>query len=163
MELYPFSNFNPESPPITTRPVASVTDLAKICHFVTPLKNFGHFERVHLVFGQISRLFWQIVYAIWQSVINVNGQKLNKQSSYLATLPAAHGKCDQIGQFLKVLGNKLSFISSPNICTLFGLLLSRPLFRKNCFGYLQGNYWKLWVTLIPTSAHTAHGIKQIQQ
>ena len=54
------------------------SDFAKFRHFVTPLKNFGHFERVHLVFGHILRLFWQILYAIGQNFIDVNGQKLNK-------------------------------------------------------------------------------------
>ena len=39
-------------------------------------------------------------------------------------------------QFLKVLDYKLSFISSPNICKLFGLLLTRSRFRKNAFGQL---------------------------
>ena len=38
-------------------------------HFGTTLRNFGHFERVHLVFGNILNLFWQ-----------------NKQSSNLVTL-----------------------------------------------------------------------------
>ena len=38
----------------------------------------------------------------------------------------ASTQCDQIGQFFKVLGNKLSLSSSPNICQLFGLLLRQP-------------------------------------
>ena len=41
-------------------------DLAKFRHFCTPLKTFGHFERVHSIFGKKLRCFSQILYAIGQ-------------------------------------------------------------------------------------------------
>ena len=42
----------------------------------------------------------------------------------------AHMQCDQIGLFLKGLGDKFSYKSSPNIWQLFGL------FEKCYFGSL---------------------------
>ena len=60
-------------------------DLAKFRHFGTPLKIFGHFERLQ-VFGKILRWFGQILYAIGQIFIKVNGQRLSKYSSYLVTM-----------------------------------------------------------------------------
>ena len=47
-------------------------------------------------------------------------------------LRVAFLKCDQIGQFFNVLGNKFSYKNSPNIYLLF---------RNNCFGQL------LWTIL----------------
>ena len=52
-------------------------------------------------------------------------------------------QCDQIGRFLKVLGNKLSLLSCPNICQLFGPLFSRSLLSKNYFGYSRAALEKL--------------------
>ena len=61
-------------------------DLAKFRHFGTPLTIFGHFKRVHLVYCKILRWFGQILYAIGQIFIKVNGQRLSKYSSYLVTM-----------------------------------------------------------------------------
>ena len=36
--------------------LCSVTRFGKFCHFGMTLKNFGHFERVHLVFGKKFKL-----------------------------------------------------------------------------------------------------------
>ena len=52
------------------------------------LKNFGHFEMVHLVFCKIFKLLWLILNAIGQFFIAVNGQKLIKQCIHLVTLLA---------------------------------------------------------------------------
>ena len=64
--------------------------LAKFHHFGMTLKNFGHFERVHLNFGKIFKLFCYILYAIGQIYIAANGQKLNKQSINLVTVAAIY-------------------------------------------------------------------------
>ena len=53
-------------------------DLPEFHHFGMMLKNFGHFERVHLVYGKIIKLLCLILNAIGQIFIAVNGQKLNK-------------------------------------------------------------------------------------
>ena len=45
-------------------------------------------------------------------------------------------QCDQIGQFLKVLGGKFTFKSYPNVWRLKGLL------SNNWCGYLWGNFRK---------------------
>ena len=42
------------------------------------LKNFGHLERVHLVFGKFFSLPWLILHAIGQIFIAVNGQKIEQ-------------------------------------------------------------------------------------
>ena len=45
------------------------------------IKNFGHFDRVHFVLGNILSFLWLILNSIGQ-ILNVeNGQILNKQSS----------------------------------------------------------------------------------
>ena len=48
-------------------------DLVKICNFISTLKNFGHFERVQLVFAKVLSLLWPIFYAIGQILIVDNG------------------------------------------------------------------------------------------
>ena len=55
-------------------------DLAKFRHFGIMLKNFGHFERVHFVFGKIWNLLWQILYASAQFFSFVNAQILKKNN-----------------------------------------------------------------------------------
>ena len=45
------------------------------------LKNFGHFKRVHLVFGKIFKLLWFILYDIGQIFIALNSQKLSNNLS----------------------------------------------------------------------------------
>ena len=61
-------------------------DLAKFRHFGRMLKHFGHFESVHLVFGKILSLFWQICNANGQIFIVVNSQilKIIKSSGHTA-------------------------------------------------------------------------------
>ena len=39
-----------------------------IWHFGMMLKNFGHIERVHLVFGNILNLLWLILYVLLQHI-----------------------------------------------------------------------------------------------
>ena len=39
-------------------------DLAKFRQFGTTLKHFGHFDRVHSMFGKNFSLFWQILHVI---------------------------------------------------------------------------------------------------
>ena len=56
-------------------------DLAKFRLFGTPLKNFGHFERLKGFIKYLTQ-FWddlgKILNAIGQFFIAVNGQKLSK-------------------------------------------------------------------------------------
>ena len=51
-------------------------DLAKIRHFATTLKNFGHFERVQLAFSKVLSSVLLILYAIGQILKVVNGKML---------------------------------------------------------------------------------------
>ena len=59
-----------------------MTRFGKILPTWHDVKNFGHFERVHLVFGNILNLLWFILQAIGQIFIFVNGQILNKYLIY---------------------------------------------------------------------------------
>ena len=52
-------------------------DLAKFRHFGKIFKVLGNFSRIHLLFGKILNLLWQILCAIGQVFIEVNGQMLN--------------------------------------------------------------------------------------
>ena len=62
-------------------------DLAKFRHLATTFKNFGHFEKVHLVFVNVLSLLWQNLYYFGQifSVENVqilgNNQTIWSHSS----------------------------------------------------------------------------------
>ena len=49
-------------------------------------------------------------------------------------------QCDQIGQFLKVLGDRFSYKRGPNTWWLFGLFRKTKLWRENCCGYFLGNF-----------------------
>ena len=53
-----------------------------------------------------------------------------------------YGQCDQIGRFLKVLGDKICYKSSPNNYQIFGLFWKTSLLCKNWCGYFLGNFWK---------------------
>ena len=53
-----------------------------------------------------------------------------------------HQQCDQIGRFLKVLGNRISSKRSRNDWQLFGLFWKISLWCKNCIGYFLGNFWQ---------------------
>ena len=58
----------------------------------------------------------------------------------------SYEQCDQIGRFLKVLGNRKSSKRSPNDWQLFGLFWKTSLLCKNCISYFLGNFWKNWAT-----------------
>ena len=66
-----------------------------------------------------------------------------------------HTQCDQIGWFLKVLCDKLSFKSSQNVWWLLGYFEIIVL-SKNCRGYSFVNFWQNWATYYPSSGHTEH-------
>ena len=55
---------------------------------------------------------------------------------------ACRVQCDQIGQFLNILGDKFSNKSSPKSKQLFGLFVITSLLCKNYCGYFLGNFWK---------------------
>ena len=83
------------------------------------LKNFGHFDRVHFVFGNILSLLWLILNSSGQ-ILNVeNGQILNKQSSHLVTLTnttaAANAKAFLISN-VKLRNNSIEFGFSATEC-----------------------------------------------
>ena len=64
-------------------------------------------------------------------------------------------QCDQIGRYLKVFRNKLSLLSSPNICQLFGPLSSRSLLSKiTTLDSFRAGLEKLGFLLIPASGHS---------
>ena len=65
-------------------------------------------------------------------------------------------QCDQIRQFLKVLGNKKSSKKKPKWLAIFWLLRKTALFCKKCSVTTFGaTFWKKWITINPTSGHTA--------
>ena len=66
--------------------------------------------------------------------------------SFCSFLPTTY-QCDQIGRFFKVLGDKFSLKSSPNVLWMFGLLWKHPFSCINCCGYFLGNLVKFWATL----------------
>ena len=49
---------------------------------------------------------------------------------------------DQIGRFLKVLGDKFSYKRSPNVCWLVGLFWKHTFSLINWCSYFLGNFWK---------------------
>ena len=51
-------------------------DWGKFHHFGKIFQVLGNILWVYLLFGKISDLFWQILYAIGQVFIDVNGQML---------------------------------------------------------------------------------------
>ena len=51
-------------------------------------------------------------------------------------------QCDQIGRFLKGIGDKFSNKSRPHVCWLFGLLWKHPFSFINCCSYFLANFWK---------------------
>ena len=64
-------------------------------------------------------------------------------------------QCDQIGLFLKSLGNKYAYKISPNILWLFGLLWERPFYVKLLCLLFWATLGKLRHFFISTSGHTA--------
>ena len=64
-------------------------------------------------------------------------------------------QCDQIGRFMKVLGNKFAHKSSPKILSTFELYWKRISKCKNCCGIYLGNFWKhLGYIFTPISGHS---------
>ena len=53
-------------------------DLAKFCQFGWMLKWYGHFKRVHSVFGKIWNSLWQLLNSVGGILIVTNGQILQK-------------------------------------------------------------------------------------
>ena len=69
------------------------------------------------------------------------------------------GKCqiqyDQIGQFLKVLGNEFAYKCIPKTLVTFWAILKRSTLCKNCCGIYLGKFWKhLGYIFTPISGHT---------
>ena len=91
-----FVNHTPEWP-----------DLAKFRHFGKILKVFGNFSRVNLVFGNICDLFWQILYAVEQILIDGNDQILKKYSRHLVTLSYNHLISSTPSRYCRIVCNKL--------------------------------------------------------
>ena len=130
------------------------------------------FEMINLVFGDFLNLFWQIYYATakifsvfvskyWTRNVRIWSycwlQRQQQQSFPAKSKETKKQKqCDQIGRFLKVIGDKISIKSSPNYFSLLGLFWKTSLLCKNCYGYFLGNfrkhlgYFLLWylVTLV---------------
>ena len=59
-------------------------------------------------------------------------------------------QCDQIGRFFELLGNKISYKSSPKILVTFGLFK----IMQNDLCYFLGNIGKIGQLFIPSSGHT---------
>ena len=80
---------------------------------------------------------------------HTRGRRLTGGSNGVGWLEG--GQCDQIGRFLKVLGNNFSLKSCPKIQWLFKAIWKSSLFSKNWSGFIL---WNIWLLLIPTSGHT---------
>ena len=64
-------------------------------------------------------------------------------------------QCDQVGTSLKKVVLVIIFKGNLNIWQLFGLFEKYHYLRKNCSGYLLGNYCqKIGLLLVSTSDHT---------
>ena len=65
-------------------------------------------------------------------------------------------QCDQIGRFMKVLGNRFACKSSPtSMVTFWAILKSLTLCKKNCCAIYLGNFWKhLGYIFTPLSVRT---------
>ena len=73
----------------------------------------------------------------------------------MASLLFSWEQCDQNGRFLKVLGNKFAFKSSPKSFVYFWAIWKKIICHKNCCGYYLGNFWKhLGNFFNPASGHT---------
>ena len=60
------------------------SDLAKFHHFGKIFKVLGNFSTVHLLFGKILNLLWQILYTFGQFFFAVNGQMLKNNPAILS-------------------------------------------------------------------------------
>ena len=86
-----------------------------------------------------------------------------KGHKYLCRMPFSQTaclQCDQIGLFMRILGDKISDkISnkmSPKDWQCFGLFCKNlTLLCKNCCGYFWGCFWKGLGFYSPASGHTA--------
>ena len=58
-------------------------------------------------------------------------------------MKARINQCDQIGIFLKVVGNKFTYKSNLNIFWLQGYCLNSIFLNKFCFGHLLGYFWEI--------------------
>ena len=77
--------------------------------------------------------------------------------SILSKQIVTYKQCDQIEQFLKLLGGKFSYKSSPNIWWLLGLFWNLCFFKKKLLLLLFGQLWeKFGLLFIFTSSHTAY-------
>ena len=74
--------------------------------------------------------------------------------SYLDVETETHAQCDQIGLFLKYLGNIFSCKSGPNVWRLFCLFSKMALLIKNCFVNFCVFFGKIGLLFIPTSSLT---------
>ena len=77
-----------------------------------------------------------------------------KSCLYCCSLSLFCIQCDQIGRFLKALGNKFSFQCSPNIWCLFGYFEKHNFISKNYSAYFLDNFCKNWATFY--SNHWSH-------
>ena len=70
------------------------------------------------------------------------------------------GKCDQIGQFLQVLCNKVSHKSNQNILVTFWAISNNVKSVWLLFGHFQGEIRQFF---IPSSGHTAYQVSGTSQ
>ena len=69
-------------------------------------------------------------------------------------------QCDQIGRFLKALGDKFSCKSSQKIGDRLGHIYQYFTFKSKLLWLLFGQLLEtLWLLFIPTSGHTVSGSK----
>ena len=55
-----------------------MTRFGEISPLYPTLKNFGHFERVQIVFAKVLSLLWPILNAVGQILIVENGKNIKK-------------------------------------------------------------------------------------
>ena len=69
-------------------------------------------------------------------------------SSYESLFLVDGDWCDQIGRFLKALGDKLSFKSSPNVQCVLGYFENITFSVKTAIVTFLGNFRKNWATFL---------------
>ena len=91
----------------------------------------------------LRKLNWIFVPSFWQD---------NIRDSIFASL--YRPQCDQIGRFLKDIGDKISNKSSPNDWKLFGQLKKPHLNVKTTVATFWATFGNIWATFTPNSGHT---------
>ena len=127
-------------------------------HLAAPCSSPKYTIYAFIIFSQICAIFVMRVWPIskteqwlwfrWQSGCSqhrrstVRIQSLSKFAKKNLQASLFLNQCDQIGRFLKVLGNKFALKSIPKRLLSFGIFWKRSINVNGWCGYYVGNFWK---------------------